>query len=391
MERPGPLPPLQPETPPRRGASPESTRTPRHRSLITEPPSTAPRALNPAIRRTPGTPSRTQGHASRAPTTPSAHGNDNFILLSDVDENGHLLATITTFPRHALKVMEDWKEYLPLHILTPDSIAAYNRRPTADIHYAQTSANGSFALVTKAPDADAEFLMTIVEWLRAFPTFQRLVQYHCNRPNKMRIVHGLQQHFDWIVAQPDFYDDFLLYLRYDIQIRGFVATQGYIPSGFEPNIFNATLRKYNNDIARGLIKLSSTSRRRSRSPSPRRNNRAHRSRSCSPSPRRGQRSYPSSSRFEARGRSFRPYSTSDAKPFCITCGQYGHSGFTCTVTKAPFLVQDKLGRWLAPDGTQLCYKWNGHTSNCSGCAREHRCTLCGQKSHNARKCARVPS
>lgn len=192
---------------------------------------------------------------------PPPKADDNFILPSDIDEEGHLLATVTTFPRHALKIMQDWNEHLPLHILTPDNISEYNRRPTADIHYAQTTANGAFTLVTKAPDAEAEFLMTVVEWLRSYPTFLRLVQYHSTRSNKMKIVHGLQQHFDWIVAQPDFYDEFLLYLRYDIQIRNFVATQKYIPIGFEPNIFNATLRKYNSDFAKGKLKESSTSRR----------------------------------------------------------------------------------------------------------------------------------
>lgn len=400
MDRPGPLPPLQ--TPPRREVSPEAARTPtRLRSSITEPPTTRPRTLTPSLRRTPVSLARTAlpsptvrnpAPSSRGHTTPTHVPNDNFILPTDVDENGHLLATITTFPRHALKIMENWKEPLPLHILTPDNISEYNRRPTADIQYAQTNSSGAFTLVTKAPDSEAEFKMTVVEWLRAYPTYLRLIEYHCNRPSKRRIVRGLQQHYEWIVAQPDFYDEFLLYLRYDIQIRGFVATQGYIPTGFEPNIFNSTLRKYNTDISKGVIENNSGSRRRSHSPSPRRNYRSHRPRSRSPSPRRNSRSYASSSRYD-RGRTFWPYSISEptARTFCIVCGLLGHSGFTCTVPKAPYLVQDKTGRWLGPDNAQICYKWNNNSSNCAGCAREHRCTLCGQKGHNARKCSRVPS
>lgn len=385
---------MPPLTPPRRPATPPTVRSStRHRSIIPEPPSADIRPHTPSLRRTPGSATRTAVASNRDAIASPAHANDNFILPSDVDEDGHLLATITTFPRHALKVMEDWKEHLPLHILTPDNIAEYSRRPTADVHYAQTTSNGSFTLVTKAPDAEDEFKMKIVEWLRAYPTYLRLIQYHCKRSSKMRIVRGLQQHYDWIVSQPDFYDDFLLYLRYDIQIRGFVATQRYIPTGYEPNIFNSTLRKYNSDISKGLIKPESGSRRRSRSPSPRRAYRSQRPRSRSPSPRRNYRSYASSSRNDTRSRTFRPNTAYEptARTFCITCGQLGHSGLTCKVSKAPYLVQDKVGRWLGPDGTQLCYKWNGNSANCTGCAREHRCTLCGQSGHNARKCSRAAS
>lgn len=128
VEHPAPLPPL---TPPRRPATPQTARSStRHRSLIPEPPSADVRPITPSLRRTPGSATRTAVASNRDTVASPAHANDNFILPTDVDEDGHLLATITTFPRHALKVMEDWKEHLPLHILTPDNIAEYSRRPT---------------------------------------------------------------------------------------------------------------------------------------------------------------------------------------------------------------------------------------------------------------------
>lgn len=384
MARPGPLPPLP--SPPPRGVTPETLRSARINSLNPEPPTTVSRPLSRAATPTPS--SRTA--ITRRPHS-SPRANDNFILPSDLDEHGHLLATVTTFPRVALKIMREWNVHLPLHLLTPDNIQESNRRPSADIQYAQTSANGSLTLVTKAPDNNAEFLLDEPQWRRAIPIYLRLITHHCTRPNRLQIVHGLQQHFDQIMAQPDFYDDFLLYLRYDIQIRGLVATQNYVPTGWEPNIFNAALRKYNTDISKGLIGNPSGSRGRSRSRSPRFTSRSHRYRSRSPSPRRNHRSQASSSRYEERGRYFQPSSKQDTRSFCIACGKSGHIAYSCTVSKAPYLVQDKMGRWLGPDSAQLCYKWNTSSTSCSGCNREHRCTLCGDKGHNARKCSRVPS
>lgn len=392
VTRPGPLPPLP--SPPRRGVTPETLRSSGlHRSAVPEPPTSGHRprssATTPVLSRasTPAPSSRTAITRQASPRV----NNDNFILPSDVDEHGHLLATVTTFPRIALKIMRDWKEHLPLHMLTPDNIQEYNNHPASDVQYAQTAANGSFTLVTKAPDATDEFLLNETQWRRAIPNYLRLITHHCNRPNRLEIVHGLQQHFERIQAMPDFYDEFLLYLRYDIQIRGLVVTQNYVPSGWEPNIFKAAVRKYNTDISKGLIKKDSGSRGRSRSRSPKRGSRNRRYRSRSPSPKQGHRSYGSSSRYEQRGRNFRPHSGQDARAFCIACGKSGHLGFKCTVTKAPYLVQDKMGRWLGPDGAQLCYKWNTSSSSCSGCDREHRCTLCGQKGHNARICSRDSS
>lgn len=383
-------------SPPCRGVTPETLRSSAlRRSVVPEPPTSGNRprssATTPILSRanTPAPSSRTA--IIRQPPASRRVNNDNFILPLDVDEHGHLLATVTTFPRIALKIMREWKENLPLHLLTPDNIQEHNRRPTSDVQYAQTSANGTFTLVTKAPDAADEFLLDETQWRRAIPNYLRLITHHCNRPNRLQIVHGLQQHFDRIQAMPDFYDEFLLYLRYDIQIRGLVATQNYVPSGWEPNIFEAAVRKYNTDISKGLIKKDSGSRGRSRSHSPKRSSRSRRYRSRSPSPRQGHRYYGSSSRYEQRGRNFRPHSGQESRAFCITCGKSGHLGFKCTVAKAPYLVQDKMGRWLGPDGAQLCYKWNTSSSSCSGCDREHRCTLCGQKGHNAHNCSRESS
>lgn len=382
MARPGALPPLP--SPPRRGVTPETLRSNGNIPSVAPEPPTA--GTRPPSRVTTPAPSTRTAVSRRPPSSPRAN-TENFILPTDVDEHGHLLATVTTFPRIALKIIRKWKEHLPLHILTPDFIQESNRRPHADIQYAQTSANGSLTLVTKAPDAEEEFLLTETQWRRTIPTYLRLITHHCNRPNRLAIVHGLQQHFDRIMAQPDFYDEFLLYLRYDIQIRGLVATQNYVPTGWEPNIFEAALRKYNTDISKGLLEKASGSRGRSRSRSPRRDSRARRPRSRSSGPRAST----SSSRYEQRSRNFRPYSGQESRAFCIACGKTGHLGFKCTIPKAPYLVQDKMGRWLGPDGTQLCYKWNTSSSSCTGCDRDHRCTLCGQKGHNARKCTRDSS
>lgn len=291
--------------------------------------------------------------------------------------------------------MREWTEHLPLHILTNDAIQEANRLPSSDIQYAQTNSSGSLTLVTKGPNNREEFDMTETEWRFAIPNYLRLIEYHCNRESRLQILEGLKKHFQWISAQPDYYNDFLLYLRYDIKIRGFIASTKYIPTGYEPNIFDATRTQYNRELARNLIisnpgnaPTRKDSGSRGRSPGyANRKDSSSRGRSRSASPRRN-----SSSSFRgSKGRSFRPYAGPPAKTFCIACGQNGHASYACQSNKAPFLVQDKSGRWLGPEGAQLCYKWNNDSATCQGCNREHRCTLCGNKSHNARKCSRLPS
>lgn len=395
VTRPGPMPPLTPVPSQRR----EQAQTPtRNRSIRTEPPTLRPRSSNP-FDTIPPTPStiRTRSPSVRHRSPSPDAQTDNFIRPTDVDENGHLLATVTTFPRIALKIMSDWKEHLPMHILTAEAIQEANRMPTSDIQYAQTSSNGSLTLVTRGPNNKDEFNMTESEWRFAIPNYIRLVTYHCTRDSRMDIVRGLKKHFDWISAQPDYFNDFLLYLRYDIKIRGFIATTKYIPSGYEPNIFQATRDEYVRDLARNRIvsrpgnaQKSSTSGFRGRSPRGRSPTPSgSRGRSRSASPRRNTSSY--QSRGGYKNRSFRPSSGTSSRTFCIACGQNGHASYACQATGAPFLVQDKSGRWLGPEGAQLCYKWNNDSSACQGCTREHRCTLCGNKGHNARKCSRVPS
>lgn len=114
-----------------------------------------------------------------------------FILPTNVDEHGHLLATVTTFPHNALKIIKDWDEHLPLHILTPGYIRNYLKHPTQDVAYTQPTADGSLALVSKQLDNAAEYNLIESDWRQGFGTFLRLVAYHCTRPEKDEILEGL--------------------------------------------------------------------------------------------------------------------------------------------------------------------------------------------------------
>lgn len=330
--------------------------------------------------------------APRRPASPAAVNPGNFVLPADLDDNGDLLATVTSFPAQALKIMHDrWRQHLPLTMFTPKALKDSSRRPFSDVTYAQSTADGRIAFV--APDIDdrAELGLTESEWRQAIPAYLRLVHYHCSRPNKDRIVRGLQAHFEWIMARPDFYSDFVLYLQYDITIRKFVASmENYIPKEYECNIFMDIEKKYTRDLARGRILSTDNmhqTRPRSRSPSPRRNARAGSSRLPFQS-RSPPRSYGTRPRgFDSRGQSFRQPST---VIFCIVCGRTGHSASACSPSGRTYLLLDKeTNRWLAPGGAQLCYRWNNNAQACKSCTRDHRCTLCGDKGHNARACPRA--
>lgn len=324
--------------------------------------------------------------------SPPRQGTGNFILPSDVDENGDLRSTVTSFPAQALKIMQNfWRQHIPLDQLTPKAIHDSQRRPHADISYARPNADGSFAFVTRELDDRAESLLIESDWRQGYPNFLRLVYYHCSRENKDRIVQGLQEHYDWMTSQPDFFSDFVLYLRYDIEIRKLVASMtNYVPKALEINIFTDTEKQYVRDLARGVLTSTNnsvTTRPHSRSPSPRRGYRPSSSRQPYV-PRSPPRSYPYRTRgYDSRGQSFRAAS---ASTFCIVCGHSGHSSTACNTTSAPFLVFEKAtNRWLAPGGGQFCYHRNNNSLSCKQCTREHRCTLCGDKNHNARSCPRA--
>lgn len=168
VARPGPSlpsgPSIAPLTPQRRRGSPEISPVSRHRDRTIDARHLMHRGR---ITRDPALPvqlpgfgfpqhtralTRTASVRTRSP--PPADRNrikkiNPFILPTDVDEHGHLLATVTTFPRNALKIIKDWDEHLPLHILTPGYIRNYLKHPTQDVAYAQPTADGSLALVSK--------------------------------------------------------------------------------------------------------------------------------------------------------------------------------------------------------------------------------------------------
>lgn len=339
----------------------------------------------------------TRAHVA-APRSPSPANQEdqNFILPSDVDADGNLLPTVTSFPAHAIKIMHNrWRQHLPLDTLTPSAIRAAQRRPQADVAFARPNADGTFAFVTRDLDDRGEYNMSESEVRQAYPNLLRLVHYHCSRSSRDRLVSGLQRHYAWMAAQPDYFSDFPLYLRYDIEIRKLIASMtNYVPKDYEVHIYKDIEKQYNRGLSRGRIPYpdgNSSTRPRSRSPSPRRANRGSYNRFSngsgprSPRPSTSSRPRP----FESRGQSFRGSSDS---AFCIVCGQKGHGSTSCTTTTAPFLVLEKsTNRWLAPGGAQFCYRWNSSSFSCKQCHREHRCTLCGESTHNARACARVTS
>lgn len=372
----------------RRSSRASSPATPSRRMLVDTPPAhRLPRPFMAPL------PSFNRALPALREASPPHNGDQNFILPTDVDAEGNLLPTVTSFPAHALKIMHSrWRQHLPLDSLTPDNIQAAQRRPQADVAFARPNADGTFAFVTRDLDDQGEANMSETDMRQAYPNLLRLVHYHCARENRDRLVAGLQRHYEYMASQPDFFKDFVLYLRYDIEIRKLVASMtNYVPKDIEVHIFRETERQYTRDLARGLIpspRGKRSHRARSRSASPRRNARASSSRSSYYNAPRSPRASSSRGRpFEPRTQSFRANS---ASAFCIVCGQTGHSSTACTTTNAPFLVLEKeSNRWLAPGGGQYCYRWNNNSLACKQCHREHKCTLCGDKNHNARACARA--
>jgi hypothetical protein len=274
-----------------------------------------------------------------------------------------------------------WETHVPLTYLTDKFCAS---QPTSQSSLSDFLAiiDGHVTTKSKGLSTTGELDMTFDEWHQAWQRLLKLInQYH---PDEFPLW---RTHYSSIMLKETRAEDWHLWLSYDTEVRRHSVTTPLDPSQFQKRLFDDLYVRYSSD--RILAQVRSASGPSSSTPTT------------------------SSSRYQPyqrtsdinhsrpRGDSFRPHTSSPkatSRCRCFFCGGLSHGPKNCL---ASTLVNGKpllLARPATPDtprtdrnGRQYCFRWNGKNGNCTfnQCAREHACSLCSDKAHNAQSCPTI--
>ena len=226
--------------------------------------------------------------------------------------------------------------------------------------------------------------MTFDEWHQAWQRLLKLIgQYH---PEELILW---RTHYSSIMVKETRGEDWPLWLAYDTEVRRRSVTTPLDPSKFQQRLFDDLYIRYTGKKILSQLQSTSTVGPPTNNPSSSRFHPYQRT------PDNGYANRPRGDSFRSNGSNQK---TSTSRCRCLFCGGLSHSPKTCTANK---LVNGRP-LWLAkpssPDiprtdknGRQYCFGWNGKNGHCtfSQCAREHSCSLCGDRVHNAQSCATV--
>ena len=274
-----------------------------------------------------------------------------------------------------------WETHVPLTYLTDNFCAS---QPTAQSSLSDLLAvvDGQVTTKSKSLSPVGELEMTFDEWYQAWQRLLKIINQH--HPDEFDLW---QTHFTSIMLKETRAEDWPLWLAYDTEVRRRSVITALDPSHFQKRLFDDLFVRYNS--TKILMQVQSTANPDSSTHSP--SSSRHQ-----PYQRAPDNGY--TSRF--RGDSFRSHSSSSkaASRRCFFCGGLSHNPKTCI---AATLVNGKpllLPKPATPDiprtdrnGRQYCFGWNGKNGNCTfnQCAREHACSLCGGKVHNAQSCPTI--
>ena len=268
-----------------------------------------------------------------------------------------------------------WEVHVPLTYLTDRFCSS---QPTAQSSLADFLAvvDGQVTTKSKSLSTVGELDMTFDEWHQAWQRLLKLIdQYH---PDELALW---RTHYMSIMIKETRGEDWLLWLAYDTEVRRRSVTSPLDPSQFQKKLFDDLYVRYTGQKILSQVQSSSGPSATTHVASSSR--------------------YQPYQRTNDNGYSFRPSSSSKSTPSrcrCLLCGGLSHSPKTCI---AATLVNGKpllLPKSTTPDtprtdrnGRQYCFGWNGKNGQCTfkQCVREHACSLCGDKSHNAQSCPTI--
>ena len=256
-------------------------------------------------------------------------------------------------------MQKGWERHIPLNMLTLEHANSEFMNPTPERTLVTTALDGSIVAQEVLFSKEKEFQLSFSTWSFAYNRLLELIDAHYPGPDEQNIqavYEAFQHHFFEVRDTPAAQTMWPIYLEYDIRVRSTFADHGILPGDLQHDLIMAIQSQY---LARQAEAIPALIHAHSRSQSSQR---------------------------------FRPYSDSADRSafnrrasFCFFCGKSGHAPTRCREPK-PFLVQNDAGQWVAPGNRQVCYKFNGTSNICTGCEREHICSLCGSKDHAARRC-----
>ncbi len=277
-----------------------------------------------------------------------------------------------------------WEVHIPLTYLT-DKFCASQPAAQSSLADILTVVDGQVTTKSKFLSPASELDMTFDEWHQAWQRQLKLIkQYH---PDKLPLW---RTHYTSIMVKETRGEDWPLWLAYDTEVRRRSVTTSLDPSLFQRRLFDDLYIRYTGE--RILARIQSLSSASAATPIPTTSNRYQPYTRTADS---GQANRP-------RMDSFRPPGSNpklaNSRARCLFCGGLAHSPKTCI---AHTLVNGKpllLAKPAAADtprvdrnGRQYCFGWNGKNGQCTfnQCAREHACSLCGDKAHNAQSCPTI--
>lgn len=276
-----------------------------------------------------------------------------------------------------------WETHIPLTYLTDRFCAS---QPLSQSALADVLAvvDGQVTTKSKTLSPTGELNMTFDEWHQAWQRLLKLIdQYH---PDELTLW---RTHYSSIMLKETRAEDWPLWLSYDTEVRRRSVTTPLDPSQFQKRLFDDLYIRYSSDrILTQVQSLAGPSSSTHTAPSSR----------YQPYQRPADNGYPS----RPRNDSFRPQPSSPSKHTsrcrCFLCGGLSHGPKNCaspTLVNGRPLLLAKPATADAPrtdrNGRQYCFGWNGKNGSCTfnQCVREHACSLCGDKSHNAQSCPTI--
>ena len=273
-----------------------------------------------------------------------------------------------------------WETHVPLTYLTDNFCAS---QPTSQSSLSDLLAfvDGQVTTKSKTLSPVGELELSFDEWYQAWQRLLKIINQH--HPDEFDLW---RTHFTSIMLKETRAEDWPLWIAYDTEVRRRSVTTALDPSQFQKRLFDDLYVRYSSTKILMQVQSSATPGPSSHSSSPARHQ---------PYQRPPDNGY--TSRF--RGDSFRTHSSSKATSRrCFFCGGSSHNPKSCV---AATLVNGKpllLPKTATPDiprtnrsGRQYCFGWNGKNGNCTfnQCAREHACSLCGDRIHNAQSCPTI--
>jgi hypothetical protein len=274
----------------------------------------------------------------------------------------------------SIVLRDGWRKHISLTHLTDEacSIRKYTASLNSDTF---TLLDNQLVKVSPSLDSNDELAMTLGPWVEAARRFVRMLRTSLNAgspQNVAQIASAWEQHFINIQTQPNLQDNFSsIWLPYDITLcKTYICPgQNFNPAVIQRNILDMVERDSINCQAaetRKLLQAAITV-------------------SSSSGASRGKPSQSVTSGTGSRVANTRKQPKTDTAKWCFLCKSTEHGARQC---KTPLYLRLHEGRWAKPDGTKICYPFNGVSGcqNTSGsCTYEHACSLCGE-AHRARDC-----